>query len=67
MTSYDDNCLFSGEVGGQMGLCLGASLITVVELFDFISNIIWHYCCQSKKNRKQITVQSLDAEKGLKY
>ena len=67
MKSYDNNCLCLGEVGGQMGLCLGGSLITAVEVFEFISDVLRNYCCQSKRRGKQIKAQSLDAENGLKY
>ncbi|KAL9964425.1 hypothetical protein ACROYT_G028067 [Oculina patagonica] len=30
----------SGEIGGQVGLCVGASLLTVLEFFDVIFSII---------------------------
>ena len=50
-----------------MGLCLVASLITAVELLELISDIIWHYCFQSKRKGKQIKVQSGDAEIGLNH
>lgn len=32
--------LNSGEIGGQVGLCVGASLLTVLEFFDVIFSII---------------------------
>ena len=28
--------IFVGDMGGQMGLCLGASLLTLLELFEFV-------------------------------
>ena len=32
--------LSSGEIGGQVGLCVGASLLTVIEFLDVILAII---------------------------
>ena len=32
--------LFSGEIGGQVGLCVGASLLTVLEFCDVILGIV---------------------------
>lgn len=29
-----------GEIGGQVGLCVGASLLTVLEFFDLIIAIV---------------------------
>ncbi|XP_078381087.1 acid-sensing ion channel 1-like [Oculina patagonica] len=37
--AYDSESLL-GEIGGQVGLCVGASLLTVVEFFDVIFSII---------------------------
>ena len=30
----------SGEIGGQIGLCVGASLLTVIEFLDVIFSIL---------------------------
>ena len=32
--------LSSGEIGGQVGLCVGASLLTVLDFFDVILAMI---------------------------
>ncbi|KAL9964417.1 hypothetical protein ACROYT_G028058 [Oculina patagonica] len=37
--AYDSESLL-GEIGGQVGLCVGASLLTVLEFFDVIVSII---------------------------
>ena len=29
-------CLFTGDIGGYMGLFLGASIVTVCEIFDVV-------------------------------
>lgn len=31
--------LFSGDIGGQMGLFIGASILTVLELFDYLYEV----------------------------
>ena len=33
-------CLFVGDIGGQVGLCLGASLLTVVEFIDVFVHLL---------------------------
>ncbi|XP_006818453.1 acid-sensing ion channel 4-A-like [Saccoglossus kowalevskii] len=45
---YDD---FIGDVGGQLGIFIGASIMTLCELFNFIAKCLWHRCykyCQRK-------------------
>ena len=32
--------LFPGEIGGQLGLCIGASLLTVLEFCDVIFTVL---------------------------
>jgi acid-sensing ion channel 2 len=39
---------FFGEVGGQMGLCLGASLLTVAEFMEFFTIACVH-CCKKRR------------------
>ncbi|KAJ8378293.1 hypothetical protein AAFF_G00244280 [Aldrovandia affinis] len=42
-----------GDIGGQMGLFIGASLLTVLELFDYLYEVIKYKLCRcSKKKRK---------------
>ena len=36
-----------GEIGGQMGLCLGASILTVAEFVEFMALLCMH-CCKSE-------------------
>lgn len=33
------NLFFSGDIGGQMGLFIGASILTVLELFDYLYEV----------------------------
>jgi len=38
------------DIGGIMGLCIGASLMSFVELFDLAFNCLFIYCgCKSKR------------------
>jgi len=37
--AYDSNSLF-GEIGGNMGLFLGCSLLTICEFFDFLISFL---------------------------
>lgn len=30
---------FAGDIGGQMGLFIGASILTILELFDYIYEV----------------------------
>ncbi|KAM6294423.1 acid-sensing ion channel 1 isoform 1-T1 [Aegotheles albertisi] len=41
-----------GDIGGQMGLFIGASILTVLELFDYAYEVIKHRLCQRGKCRK---------------
>ncbi|XP_053705555.1 acid-sensing ion channel 1A-like isoform X1 [Synchiropus splendidus] len=57
----------SGDIGGQMGLFIGASLLTILELFDYLYEVIKHKlcrCCGRKHQHHDIsdqgTVLSLD-------
>ena len=51
---YDGNFVgFVADVGGGLGLCLGASLLAVIEFVDFIIQCIVAYCnigCQGKSS-----------------
>jgi hypothetical protein len=52
------------EVGGQMGLCLGASLLTAAEFVEFVVTAI-HACCPRRKqehrgNTNVVEVKSAD-------
>lgn len=36
------NFLILGDIGGQMGLFIGASILTILELFDYIYEVsVW--------------------------
>ncbi|XP_063687668.1 acid-sensing ion channel 5-like [Bolinopsis microptera] len=39
-----------GDVGGQMGMLLGASLFTVIEFIHFFIKAIWRCMCRNKYN-----------------
>ncbi|NXK96725.1 ASIC1 protein, partial [Formicarius rufipectus] len=41
-----------GDIGGQMGLFIGASILTVLELFDYAYEVIKHRLCRGGKCRK---------------
>ncbi|XP_064161319.1 acid-sensing ion channel 1B isoform X1 [Anguilla rostrata] len=43
-----------GDIGGQMGLFIGASILTILELFDYLYEVIKFKLCRcSKKKSKQ--------------
>lgn len=33
------DCVFAGDIGGQMGLFIGASVLTILELFDYLYEV----------------------------
>ena len=37
-----------GDIGGNMGLFIGASILTVIELFDFLYELMKERCVQDK-------------------
>ncbi|XP_019411964.1 PREDICTED: acid-sensing ion channel 1 isoform X2 [Crocodylus porosus] len=41
-----------GDIGGQMGLFIGASILTVLELVDYVYEVIKHKLCRRGKCRK---------------
>uniref|UniRef100_A0A8C5LV56 Acid-sensing ion channel 1 n=1 Tax=Leptobrachium leishanense TaxID=445787 RepID=A0A8C5LV56_9ANUR len=41
-----------GDIGGQMGLFIGASILTVLELFDYAYEVLRHKLCGGAKCRK---------------
>mgnify|MGYP001793107838 CR=1 FL=1 len=43
---------FSANLGGTLGCCLGASLLTLVEVVDFIMVESFKVCSQLIKKRK---------------
>ena len=42
--------LFLAEAGGTMGLFLGGSVLTVLEILDLFCHIFEVRCCRDKKN-----------------
>ncbi|XP_071380707.1 acid-sensing ion channel 1B [Centroberyx affinis] len=43
-----------GDIGGQMGLFIGASILTILELFDYLYEVIKFKLCRcSKKKHKR--------------
>ncbi|PNI33305.1 ASIC1 isoform 3 [Pan troglodytes] len=52
-----------GDIGGQMGLFIGASILTVLELFDYAYEVIKHKLCRRGKCQKQAKRSS--ADKGV--
>uniref|UniRef100_A0A3P9KVR1 Acid-sensing ion channel 1 n=1 Tax=Oryzias latipes TaxID=8090 RepID=A0A3P9KVR1_ORYLA len=56
-----------GDIGGQMGLFIGASILTVLELFDYLYEILKYKLCRcmkkkhkSRNNNDRGAVLSLD-------
>uniref|UniRef100_A0A3Q3QNI7 Acid-sensing ion channel 1 n=1 Tax=Monopterus albus TaxID=43700 RepID=A0A3Q3QNI7_MONAL len=56
-----------GDIGGQMGLFIGASLLTILELFDYLYEVIKYKLCQcfrkkhkGRTNKDRGAVLSLD-------
>uniref|UniRef100_A0AAQ4S7V3 Acid-sensing ion channel 1 n=1 Tax=Gasterosteus aculeatus aculeatus TaxID=481459 RepID=A0AAQ4S7V3_GASAC len=59
-----------GDIGGQMGLFIGASILTILELFDYLYEVIKYKLCRcsdkkhkhknNNNNNDQGTVLSLD-------
>ncbi|XP_061582779.1 acid-sensing ion channel 1B isoform X1 [Cololabis saira] len=56
-----------GDIGGQMGLFIGASILTVLELFDYLYEVIKYKLCRcmkkkhkSRNNNDRGAVLSLD-------
>ncbi|XP_069086778.1 acid-sensing ion channel 1 isoform X2 [Pleurodeles waltl] len=41
-----------GDIGGQMGLFIGASILTVLELFDYVYEVFKHKMCRRTKCQK---------------
>ncbi|XP_042200210.1 acid-sensing ion channel 1B [Callorhinchus milii] len=42
-----------GDIGGQMGLFIGASLLTILELFDYVYEVLKHKMCGVLRMGKQ--------------
>uniref|UniRef100_A0AAQ5ZE16 Acid-sensing ion channel 1 n=1 Tax=Amphiprion ocellaris TaxID=80972 RepID=A0AAQ5ZE16_AMPOC len=40
-----------GDIGGQMGLFIGASILTVLELFDYLYEVIKYKMCRCMKKK----------------
>ncbi|KAF3856610.1 hypothetical protein F7725_017333 [Dissostichus mawsoni] len=40
-----------GDIGGQMGLFIGASLLTILELFDYLYEVIKYKLCRCVKKK----------------
>ncbi|XP_056654242.1 acid-sensing ion channel 1 isoform X1 [Monodelphis domestica] len=52
-----------GDIGGQMGLFIGASILTVLELFDYAYEVIKHKLCRRGRCQKESKRNS--ADKGV--
>ena len=51
--------LFLGSIGGSLGLCLGVSILTLIEFFHLILELISTYkCCGKSKRRTLDKIQS---------
>ena len=43
---------FIGNIGGQLGLWLGASIISLLKLIILLLPILYHYCFSKKTGNK---------------
>ncbi|XP_016392399.1 acid-sensing ion channel 1 [Sinocyclocheilus rhinocerous] len=50
-----------GDIGGQMGLFIGASILTILELFDYLYEVIKFKLCRCSKKKHQ---RSSNNERG---
>ncbi|TRY74131.1 hypothetical protein DNTS_026679 [Danionella cerebrum] len=50
-----------GDIGGQMGLFIGASILTILELFDYLYEVIKFKLCHCAKKKQQ---RSSNSERG---
>lgn len=50
--AYDQESLF-GDIGGQVGLFLGASILTVLEFCDLLARIVVNKYKQRKRQRSR--------------
>ena len=47
-----------GDIGGNMGLFIGASLLTVCEIFDYIYEVVKEKCSNIKKHLEKLAENS---------
>ena len=40
------------DIGGQAGLWMGASILTLIELISFFLRIMWISCCRRNKKKE---------------
>ena len=53
--------MFSGDLGGVFGLTFGASILTVIELFEFGLGLVFSFACCLNCQRK--TCQKFNLQK----
>ena len=52
-----------GELGGTLGLCLGMSWLSFIEIFELLFNLIYSsikYICTKKKRTMAVDVMTVD-------
>ncbi|XP_072571589.1 acid-sensing ion channel 1B isoform X2 [Paramormyrops kingsleyae] len=55
-----------GDIGGQMGLFIGASILTILELFDYLYEVIKYKVCRcTRRKRKRNNNNDRGAVLGL--
>lgn len=63
-------CFISGDIGGQMGLFIGASILTILELFDYAYevslNSFIHFFLTQTQTFSGVRGSSCFSEVGIK-
>ena len=55
-----------GEVGGQLGLCLGASLISMVEIVDLVLTVCGRcLACVRRRRGRKVGEKGSEIESGV--
>lgn len=52
--------VFSGDIGGQMGLFIGASILTILELFDYLYEVKYLPSHQEPLTHIQCNILSME-------
>ena len=56
--------MFLGDLGGVFGLTFGASILTVIELFEFCLGLVFSFACCLNCQRKTCQKFNLPKQSG---